>query len=36
MKEYRRAEKAALAVGFSIALSIHVVMNFLYFFGIVS
>ena len=36
MNEYRRAEKTAFAVGLMIALSIHVIMNFLYFFGIVS
>ena len=36
MNEYRRAEKRAFAVGLAIALSIHVIMNFLYFFGIIS
>ena len=36
MNEYRRAEKAAFAVGLAIALSIYVVMNFLYFFGIIN
>ncbi|SVC87121.1 uncharacterized protein METZ01_LOCUS339975 [marine metagenome] len=36
MNDFRRVEKAAFAVGLMIALSIHVIMNFLYFFGIVS
>jgi len=36
MNEYRKAEKLAFAVGLAIGLSTHVVMNFLYFFGIIS
>ena len=35
MSEYRRAEKAAFAVGLAIALSIDVIMNLLHFVGLV-
>ena len=36
MSEFKGPEKVAFAVGLAIALSIDVIMNFLYFFGIVS
>tara|TARA_B100000029_G_C17067648_1_gene775611 strand:+ start:366 stop:476 length:111 start_codon:yes stop_codon:yes gene_type:complete len=35
MNEYKRAEKAAFVVGLAIALSIHLIMNFLYFFSFI-
>jgi len=35
MNEYRRAVKTAFAVGLMIALSIQVIMNVLYFVGLV-
>jgi len=35
MNEFRRAEKAAFAVGLAITLSVHVIMNVLHFIGLV-
>ena len=35
MNEFKRAEKAAFAVGLAIALSVDVIMNVLHFVGLV-
>jgi hypothetical protein len=35
MNEFKRAEKAAFAVGLAIALSVDVIMNVLHFTGLV-